>query len=144
MVQNHYLEVALKILNPNEPKKTAYPSSPIRSMLATLAPAFPFLIWKSTFRPATWWQVSICSTYQYFQLKSALKKTKQVMDLCRKFSHLQKLNRLTSLVWTHGGNVVFQNTPEITSGVLNKYTKVNKNETLTYDMKHLTQNKLRF
>ena len=33
-----------------------YPSSPIRSMLSTLDPAFPFLMWKSTFSPATWWQ----------------------------------------------------------------------------------------
>ena len=37
------------------------------------------------------------------------------MDLCKSFSYLQKLNRLTGLVWAHRGNVVFQNTPEITS-----------------------------
>ena len=52
-----------------QPERIAYPSSPIRSMLATLDPEFPFLMWKSTFSPATWWQthhqqmyILICNT----------------------------------------------------------------------------------
>ena len=28
-------------------------------------------------------------------------------------SHLQELDRLTALVWAHGRNIVFQNSPDI-------------------------------
>ena len=51
------------------------------------------------------------------------------MDLPKRFSHLQKLNRLTGLVWAHRGDIVFQNTPEITMTLNSKRC----------DMKHLTK-----
>ena len=98
-----------------QPERIAYPSSPIRSMLATLDPEFPFLMWKSTFSPATWWQTFICIIWC-------------IHKYLRMFSHLEKLNRLAGLVGAHRGNVVFQNTPESNNWVLNENTKVNRGQ----------------
>ena len=95
----------------------------MRSILAIRDPEFHFFMWKSTFRPATWGhKVKRSENAQYIHYPHH--------DV--NVSHLQELDRLTGLVWAHGRNVVFQNSPDIQFEFLGLGSKLllsNGNET---------------